>query len=86
MFIKHMQIKFESYYRGVWVAQRVKRPTLDFGSGNDLVVCKIEPHVGVCADVMEPAWDSGSPFLFVPLSLSFSLNKKKFESYYKCNL
>ena len=31
--------------RGAWVAQSIKRPTLDFGSGHDARVCEIEPHV-----------------------------------------
>ena len=30
--------------RGAWVAQSVKRLTLDFGSGRDLTVGEIEPH------------------------------------------
>ena len=33
-----------------WVAQSVKRPTLDLGSGHDLTVPEIESHVGLCAD------------------------------------
>ena len=32
-------------YRATWVAQSVKCLTLDFGSGHDLTVCGIEPHV-----------------------------------------
>ena len=40
--------------RGAWVAQSVKHPTLDFCSGRDLVVPKIE----LCADSAEPAWDA----------------------------
>ena len=31
--------------RGARVAQSVKRPTLDFGSGHDLTVCGFEPRV-----------------------------------------
>ena len=50
---------------GTWVAQSVERLTLDFSSGQDLVVHRIKPHIGLCADSMEPACDS--------LSLSFSL-------------
>ena len=30
--------------RGTWVAQSVKRPTLDFDSGHDLRVLETEPH------------------------------------------
>ena len=44
--------------RGVWVAQLVDSLTLDSGSGHDLTVCGIEPHVGLYADSMEPASDS----------------------------
>ena len=39
----------------------VKRLTLDFGSGRDLMVGEIEPHIRLCADSMEPAWDLWSP-------------------------
>ena len=46
------------------VAQSVKRPTPGFGSGHDLMVCEIEPQVGICADSEEAAWDS----LSLPLS------------------
>ena len=52
--------------RGAWVAQSVKHPTLNCGSGPDLTVRGIEPHVGLCADSAEPAWNS----LFLSLSLS----------------
>ena len=45
------------------MAQSVKHLTLDFGSGHDLTVRDIEPHVGLCADLKEPAWDSLSLFL-----------------------
>ena len=51
------------------MAQSVERLTHDFGSGHDLTVRGIEPHVGLCADSMEPAWDSLS------LSLSIKINK-----------
>ena len=44
---------------GTWVAQSVKRPILD------LAVHEIEPHFGLRADIVGPAWDS--------LSLSLSL-------------
>ena len=56
---------------GAWVAQSVEHLSLDFGSGHDLTVCDIEPHVGLCADSAEPAWDSlsASP----PLALALSL-------------
>ena len=40
------------------MAQLVKCPTLDFDSGCDLTVSEFEPHVGLCADSIETAWDS----------------------------
>ena len=42
------------------MAQLVRRPTLDFGSGHDLTVGESELHVGLCADGAGPAWDSPS--------------------------
>ena len=44
--------------QGAWVAQLVKRPTLDLGSGHDLTVHGIESHVRLCAVSVVPAWDS----------------------------
>ena len=69
---------------GTWVAQLVKHPTLDLGSGHDLMVHGIKPHVRLCAASMEPAWDSPyrdvsiqdvslSPCLSSALSPSLSL-------------
>ena len=40
--------------RGVWVAQLVKRLTVDFSSSHDLMVCEIEPCVRLCAHSVEP--------------------------------
>ena len=45
------------------MAQSVERPSLDFGSGHDLKVREFKAHTGLCADSMEPAWDSLSPSL-----------------------
>ena len=60
--------------QGAWVAQLVKRLTLDFGSGHDLMVSEFEPRFGLCADTVEPAWNSLSlsapPMLMHCLSLS----------------
>ena len=56
-----------SINRGAWVAQSVERLTLDFSSGHDLTVRGFEPHLGLCTDSAEPAWDS----LSLPLSLPF---------------
>ena len=52
---------------GTGVAQSVKSPTLDFGSGHDLMVREFEPRIGLGTDSTEPAW--------VSLSLSLSHNK-----------
>ena len=61
------------------MAKLVKCPTLDFGSGHDLVVLGMEPHVGFCADNAKPAWDSlsPSPSLSTPPLLSLSLSVLK---------
>ena len=59
---------------GAWAAQLVKGPTLDFSSGHDLMVCGIEPHVRLCTDDTEPAWDSLS--LPLPHSLACILSLK----------
>ena len=60
------------------MAQSVKRPTLDFGSGHDLTVRECEPCMGLCTDSTEPAWDSLSSSLSAPplLALSVSLSNK----------
>ena len=47
----------------------------NFISGHDLVVCKFKPHVGLCADGAEPAWDSLSLSLPHLLSLSLRINE-----------
>ena len=63
------------------MAQSVEHPTLDFGSGHDLTVHGIEPHIKLCTGSMEPTWDSLSPSLFAPpltLSLSLSLSLSLF--------
>ena len=55
--------------RGAWVAQSVEHPTVDLGSGHDLTACGFEPHIRLCVDSMEPAWDS----LLLSLPLTHSL-------------
>ena len=40
---------------GTLMVQLVKRLTLDFGSGHDLMVRGIKPRVGLCTDTEEPA-------------------------------
>ena len=37
------EIRCITVFRGTWVAQLVKHPALDFGSGHDLMVGEIEP-------------------------------------------
>ena len=58
--------------QGAWV-------TLDFHSGHDLTVQEFEPHIGICADGAEPAWDALSlslcPSPAHVISLSLSNNK-----------
>ena len=71
--VKGMNKFHEKKVRGAWMAQWAKHLTLDFGSGHDLMVCEREPQVRLCTDSMEPAWDSLSPSLFLPLPPSLSL-------------
>ena len=63
------------------MAQLVKCPTLDLGSGPNLTVCEFDPCVRLCADSVERAWDSLSPShsallaLSLWLTLSLKVNK-----------
>ena len=59
------------YGRGMWVAQSIERPALGFSSGHDLTVHEFKPRVGPHTDSAEPAWNSVSPSLSLPLSLPF---------------
>ena len=59
------------------MVQLVKHPTLDFGSGHDPGFCGFKPHVGLCADIAEPAWDSLPPSLSAPPSPLSKINKLK---------
>ena len=69
--------------QGTRVAQSVKRPTLDFGSGHDLTVHDFEPHVGLHAVSCQRGACLGSPSRSLPLprlcsfslSLSLKINK-----------
>ena len=68
-------------FGGAWVAQSVKRPTLDFGSGHDLTVHGFGPHVGCRPASAEPAWDSVSllslhSLLVVSLFLKITFKNK----------
>ena len=60
--------------RGTWVAQLVKRPTPDFGSGHNLTVCEFKHHVELCTDSTEPVWNSLPPSLFAPPLLTHYLS------------
>ena len=62
--------------RGTWVAQLVKRPTLDFSSGHDLIVRGFGHCTGFCVDSAEPAWDSHSLCPASPTPLAISLKIK----------
>ena len=44
----------KGFSRDTWEAQSVKHLTLGVGSGHDLMVRGIEPHVGLCVDNAEP--------------------------------
>ena len=62
------------------MAQSVQRLTPDFGSGRDLTVRGIEPHVGVCTDSQSLLGIlslslSAPPLRALSLSLSLSQNK-----------
>ena len=66
-------VQFNMEGRGIWVAQSVKPPILDFCSGHDLTVCGFKPRIGLCTDSVDPAWDSFFPSLSAPSLLILSL-------------
>ena len=41
--VLHVLLKMWTF-GGTWMTQSVKRPTLDFGAGQDPTVCEIEPY------------------------------------------
>lgn len=66
------------------MAQSFRHPTRDFGLGQAFTVCVIKPHgAGLCADIVEPGWDSvsfsASPQLACTrlLTHALSLSKRK---------
>ena len=63
----------------------VKRPTLDFAPSHDLTVCESEPCIGLCADSVEPAWDSLCPSLSAPplLACMHTLSLSKINKTFK---
>ena len=56
----HVIYKYIQDLGGTWVAQLVKCLTPDFGSGLELMIREFEPHIRLCTDSVEPAWDSVS--------------------------
>ena len=71
-FNKHLKMYTK---KSTWVAQSVKRQTLSQATISTL--CEIEPHIRLCADSGEPAWDFLCPSVSAPspVSLSFSVSK-----------
>lgn len=70
------------------MAQSVKHPTLDFGSGRDLTVGETEPRNGISTDSTEPGGILSLSLAFHPslalaraqvlsLSISLKINKLK---------
>ena len=59
------------------MAQSVKHLTLGFSSGHDLIVHEFEPCISLCADSVEPAWDSLAPSLSLPDSQYLKKKGKK---------
>ena len=59
------------------MAQSVEHLTLGFSSGDDLMVCEIEPHVRLCPDSVEPVSDSLSPSLSAPPLFTYALSLSK---------
>ena len=62
---------------GTWVAQSGKHRTPDFSSGHDLMVHELKPHIGLCTDGVESAWDSLSLSLSLSLPLPHLLSLSK---------
>ena len=59
---------------GTWVAQSVKHLADDFGSGHDVIICGNEARIGLCADGVDPAWESLSPSPSAPPLLMLCLS------------
>ena len=67
-----MQRQKEKESWGAWVGQSVKRPTLGFSSGHDMVY-EFKPCIGLHTDSTELTWDSLSPSVSASPLLSLSL-------------
>ena len=65
-----------------WLSQ-LKHLTPDFSSGHDLTVHEFNPHMGLCSDCAEPAWDSLSPSLSALPLLELSLLVSKINKHLK---
>ena len=61
---------------GTWVAQLVKRQTLDFASGHDLTLLGFKPCMALCDAGTDPVWDSLSLSLPLPCLCMLSLFQK----------
>lgn len=48
-------------FQGDWVSQSVEHPALGIGSGHHLMIHEFEPHIGLFADGVVPAWNLVSP-------------------------
>ena len=63
------------------MAQSVRHPNIDFGTGPDLLAHGMESRVGLCTDSVGPARDSLPPSLSAPPPLvcvsTFSLSQNK---------
>ena len=73
--ISHKEVKEKGHLGG----SIGKHPTLGFSSDHDLTVSEFKPHIGLCADSAETAWDFSLPVsLPLPdlLSLSLCLSNK----------
>ena len=51
------------------MVQSIRHLNLDFVSGHDLIICGVEPRVGLHTGRAEVSWD------LLPLSLSLKINK-----------
>ena len=67
----------KNFLCGTWVTQSVGHPSLDFGSGHDLMVGGFEACLELRGDSAEPVWDSPSLPVSLPLLCSLSLSQNK---------
>ena len=62
------------------MAQLAKHPTLDFSSGDDFMLCELEPRVSLCTDSIgfSLSFLSAPPLLVSALSLSLKISKQMY--------